>query len=144
MNRLLQVCFCCMVIGWASSLDALSVTKDAPYEFIPGRNVFRLQPPPAPVPTVLPVQPASPKVMPKVIVTGLTDVCGRRQVLAEISEPGRPTIKPVLAEGEEAGLVQVLHIDVGRGVVNVRIHGEASTLALPSPSVSAALPPARR
>jgi hypothetical protein len=141
MNRFFRVCFCCTAIGWASSSDALSLTKDAPYEFIAGRNVFKLQPAPAPV---SPVQPASPKVMPKVIVTGLTDVCGRRQVLAEISQPGRPAIKPVLAEGEEAGLVRVLHIDVVRGLVNVRIHGEASTLTLASSSVPAAPPPVRR
>lgn len=141
MNRLLRVCFCCTAIGWASLSDALSVTKDSPFELIAGRNVFKLQALPASIP---PVQPASPKAMPKVIVTGLTDVCGRRQVLAEISEPGRPTIKPVLAEGEEAGLVQVLHIDVGRGLVNVRIHGEASTLALASGLAPAAPPPVRR
>jgi len=127
-------------MGWAGLSDALSVTKDDPYEFMAGRNVFKLQPLPAPIP---PVQPTTPKVMPKVIVTGMTDVCGRKQVLAEISEPGRPTIKPVLAEGEEAGLVRVLHIDVGRGLVNVRIHGEASTLTLPSASVPAA-PTVRR
>jgi hypothetical protein len=143
MNRLLRACFCCTAIGWASSSDALSVTKDAPYEFIAGRNVFRLQPPPAPVPPAPPVQPAL-KASPKVIVTGVTDVCGRRQVLAEISEPGRPTIKAVLTEGEEAGLVQVLHIDVGRGLVKVRIQGEESKLALHSPSVPDATPPVRR
>lgn len=140
MNRLLRVCFCCTAIGWASSSDALSVTKDVPYQFIAGRNVFKLQVLPAPVPSV---QPAPLKAMPKVIVTGMTDVCGRRQVLAEISEPGLPTIKPVLAEGEEAGPVQVLHIDVRRGLVNVRIHGEASTLPLASASVPAA-PSVRR
>ena len=128
-------------MGWAGLSDALSVTKDAPYECIAGRNVFKLQPLPAPIP---PVQPTSPKAMPKVVVTGITDVCGRRQVLAEISEPGRPAIKPVLAEGEEAGLVRVLHIDVRHGLVNVRIHGEESTLALHSPSVHAAPPPVRR
>jgi len=80
--------------------------------------------------------------MPKVMVTGVTDVCGRKEVLAEISEPGRPTIKPVIEEGEEAGPVRVLHIDIERGLVNVRIHGEMSTLALPSPSTPAPPPPA--
>ena len=90
-------------------MHALTVTKDAPYEFIAGRNVFKLQAPLAPLPPDSPAQPASPKAMPKVVVTGMTDVCGRRQVLAEISEPGRPTIKPVLAEGEEAGLVRAAY-----------------------------------
>lgn len=141
MNRLLRVCFCCTAIGWASSAYALSVTKDAPFEFIAGRNVFNLQPLPPPIPP--PVQPASIKAMPQVIVTGMIDVCGRKRLLAEISEPGRPAIKQVLSEGEEAGPVQVLHIDVRRGLVNVRIHGEESTLALHSPSVPAA-PPAVR
>ena len=127
-------------MGWAGLSDALSVTKDAPYEFIAGRIVFKLQPPLPPVP---PLQPPRLKAVPKVMVTGVTDICGRRQVLAEVSEPGRPAIKPVLSEGEEAGPVQVLHIDVRRGLVNVRIHGEASTLTLPSASVPAA-PPVRR
>jgi hypothetical protein len=143
MNRLLRVCFCAAAIGWASSANVLSVTTDAPYGSIAGRNVFRLRLPPAPIPPVPPVQPAL-KASPKVIVTGVTDVCGRRQVLAEISEPGRPTIKAVLTEGEEAGLVQVIHIDVGRGLVKVRIQGEESKLALHSPSVPAATPPVRR
>ena len=128
-------------MGWAGLSDALSVTKDAPYDFIAGRNVFNLQPLPAPFPLV---QPASPKAIPHMIVTGMIDVCGRKRVLAEISDPGRPAIKLVLAEGEEAGPVQVLHIDVRRGLVNVRIHGEESALALHSPSVSAAPPPIRR
>ena len=141
MNQLSRVCFCCTAIGWASASDALSVTKDAPYEFIAGRNVFKLQPLPVPIP---PVQPTSPKAMPQVIVTGMIDVCGRKRVLSEISEPGSPAIKQVLSEGEEAGPVQVLHIDVRRGLVNVRIHGEESTLALHSPSVPAARPPVRR
>ena len=96
-------------MSWAGLSDALSVTKDAPYEFMAGRNVFNLQPPLPPVP---PLQPPPLKAVPKVMVTGVTDICGRRQVLAEVSEPGRPAIKLVLAEGEEAGPVQVLHIDV--------------------------------
>ena len=128
-------------MGWAAQSDALSVTKDAPYESIAGRNVFKLQPPLPPVP---PLQPPPLKAVPKVMVTGVTDICGRRQVLAEVSEPGRPAIKLVLAEGEEAGPVQVLHIDVRCGLVNVRIQGEESTLALHSLSVPAAPPPIRR
>ena len=139
MNRLLRVCLCYTTIGWALSSYALSGAKNTSYEFIAGRNVFKLQ---LPVPAVSsPVKPASNKPTPKVVVTGLTDVCGRKQALIEISEPGEPTIKPVLAEGEEAGLVQLLHIDVGRSLVNVRIHGQTSTLALSSLSVRTASPP---
>jgi hypothetical protein len=142
MNRLLRVCFVCAAVNWAGSSHVLAVAKDAPYEFIAGRNVFKLHGPLlAPVP---PVQPPPPKAMPKVIVTGLTDVCGRRQVLAEISEPGQPTIEPVLAEGEEAGLVRVIHIDVARSLVSVRINGEESTLVLHSPAVPATPQPIRR
>jgi len=114
MNWLLRVCFWCLALGWALSSDVLAVTKDAPFGFIAGRNVFKLQQPPAPVP---PVQPVVPKTMPKVIVTGLTDVCGRRQVLAEISEPGRPTLMAVLAGGaarrESVTVDEIAHIGAG-------------------------------
>jgi hypothetical protein len=37
--------------------------------------------------------------------------------------------------------VEVIHIDVGRGLVDVRIHGEQSTLALHSPSAPVAPTP---
>lgn len=119
-------------MSWSSV--ALSTTKD--FELISGRNIFKLQPVLAPT---LPVPPALPKVMPKVVITGITDICGRRQVLAEISDPGRPAAKAVLAEGERVGLVEVLHIDVGRGLVDMRIHGEQSTLSLQSPSDTASV-----
>jgi hypothetical protein len=134
MNRLLRACFVCAGVGWIWSSPVLAVAKDAPYESIAGRNVFKLQPPLAPI---SPVPPTLPIARPTVIVTGITDVCGWRQVLAEISEPGRPTIKPVLAEGEEAGPVRITHIDVARDLVSVRINGEESTLVLPSPAVPA-------
>jgi hypothetical protein len=129
MNWLLRACFWCAAICWSSL--GLSATKNASFELIPGRNVFKLQPLRAPV---LPVPPTLPKVLPKVIITGITDVCGWRQVLVEISEPGQTVIRPVLSEGEQAAQVEVLHIDVSRCLVDVRIHGEQSTLALPSPS----------
>jgi len=135
MNRFLRVCVCCAAVGWASSSAALSVMSS--YEFIAGRNVFNLQPVLAPIPLI---HPAPPKAMPKMTITGITDICGRRQVLVEISEPGRPAIKPVMTEGEQVGVVKVLHIDVERGLVNVQVHGEASTLALSSFSAPAASP----
>jgi len=136
MNWSLQTCVWCAATGW--SLVALSATKDASFELIPERNVFKLQPLLAPV---HPVPPPLPKLMPNVVVTGITDVGGRRRVLVEISDPGRPTIRPVLSEGEQAGLVEVLHIDVRRGLVDVRIHGEQSRLTLHSPSVPLAPTP---
>jgi hypothetical protein len=123
-------------MGWSSV--GLSATKDASFQVIPIRNVFQLQPYVTPVP---PVPPPLPKVIPKVVITGKTDVCGRKRALVEITEPGRSLTKPVLSEGEQAGQVEVLHIDVSRGLVDVRIHGEQSTLALHSPSAPVAPTP---
>jgi hypothetical protein len=63
-------------------------------------------------------------------VTGITDVCGRRQVLAEITEASKPAVRPVLAEGESSAGVEVLRIDVEQGRVWARVLGEEMELAL--------------
>jgi hypothetical protein len=65
-------------------------------------------------------------------LTGITDICGHKQVLAEISEPGKPVLRPVLAEGEALGAVEILRIDVPQARVKIRINGEGSVLSLPA------------
>jgi hypothetical protein len=127
-----------MVVA-ASAIHGGAAAAVNPFEVIADRNVFRL------LPFKLPqhiVEEAPPKVLPKVIVTGITDVCGRRQVLAEITEVGKPSVRPILAEGESFAGVEVMRIDVDKNRVWVRILGEESELKLQAERPSMALPPA--
>jgi len=110
-----------------------------PFEVIADRNVFRLLP--FAVPTHI-VQEAPPKVLPKIVVTGITDVCGRRQVLTEITEVGKPSVRPILAEGDAFAGVEVVRIDVDNNCVRVRILGEESDLKLQAERTFVAPPPA--
>ena len=141
MNWPLRICFLCAAMGLASATGGRAMTKDSPYLVIADRNVFKLQPVP---PTVPPAQPTvPPRIAPKVVVTGITDICGKRQVLAEISEAGKPVVKALLTEGNQLGVVEVLQINIGAGTVKFRIQGEESMLALQSaqPSAELARPP---
>ena len=83
-----------------------------PYLAIVPQNVFRLHPETrADVPP--PVRHLPPAVQPPSIrVTGFTDVCGRSQVLLEVTEQGKAVERVVLAQGDcflgiEAELVDV-------------------------------------
>ena len=81
--------------------------------------------------------------MPQIFITGITDVCGRRQTLVEITEAGKLQLKAVLAEGERVGPLEVVQIDVKQGQVKVNICGEESVLMLRAPPLNAA-PSTRR
>jgi predicted RNA-binding protein len=98
-----------------------------PFEVIVDRNVFRFLPFPA-QPRLL--QEVPPKVLPKVVVTGITDVCGRRQVLAEVSEVGKPSVRTILTEGESFAGLEVVRIDLDKNHVEMRILGEVKELKL--------------
>jgi hypothetical protein len=100
-----------------------------PWRLITAQNVFRLQPIEV---KQAPVAEAPRRIAPKVVVTGITDVLGRRLALVEILELGKPLSKPLLAEGDVAGSVQVLQIDLDHNRVRVRIDGEDSDLFLRS------------
>lgn len=128
------------LIGLIGGVSAEAANN--PFAVIVEKNVFRLQP--FPVPTHLVEKtPAPPKNLPKVVITGITDVCGRRQVLAEVTEPGKPTVRPVLAEGESYAGLEILGIDLGRTRVRVSVLGERSELELQAarPAVPASGPP---
>ena len=110
-----------------------------PFEVIAAHNVFRLLP--FEVPRHI-VQEVPPKVLPKIVVTGITDVCGHRQVLAEITEVGKPSVRPVLAEGDVFAGVEVVRIDIDKNCVRVRILGEESELKLQAERPLVVPPPA--
>src|SRR5688572_20276022 len=119
-----------VMAGLAGLMGEVGVgAANNPFAVIVEKNVFRLQP--SPVPThLVDKTPAPPKILPKVVITGITDVCGRRQVLAEVTEPGKPTVRPVLAEGETYAGLEILGIDLGRTRVRVSVLGEESELEL--------------
>jgi hypothetical protein len=121
-----------------STAGVPAAVRENPYLVIAERNVFRLKP--FPVQTHIVEQPP-PKPAPKILVTGITDICGRKQVLAEITEVGQPTVRPVLAEGESFGAIEVLQIDVEQSHVKVRIQGDESELKLQTAQQSPAAPP---
>jgi hypothetical protein len=131
MNWSTRVRFLCLVLAFFQAVNSAALVASSPYYAIADRNVFNLQPPP-PVTAPPPATPA-PKVMPQVVITGITDVCGRRQALVEIAEPAKPLIKAVLAEGERVGPLEVVQIDIKQGQVKVNIGGEESVLRLRAP-----------
>jgi hypothetical protein len=99
-----------------------------PYQPIVERNAFGLKPPPAPVQE----QPAEPPKPPsKVVLTGISNMFAKKRALLEITEPNQPpakgqaaaaakTERPILAEGEKAGDVEVLSIDLDKNIVRIR------------------------
>ena len=136
MNGLLRAWLVCAALGVGSTRNVHALTEASAFSEIALRNVFHLQPIP---PTVaLTQQPETPKVT----ITGITDVCGRRQVLVEISEPGAPMLKSVLTEGERAGPLEVVQIDMKKGQVRANINGEENLLTLRAPQASVPTPPA--
>ena len=119
--------------GWFAAgtvsliLSASAAISTNPYQDIVVGNAFRLRPillepmvvPPPPPPPAIHVQ-----------VTGVTDAIGRKVALVEISRPGKTPLKPVMAEGDTVDTVELLHIDVRRTLVKMRIQGVETNLTL--------------
>jgi hypothetical protein len=137
MHRLTQLRCLWLVLVFGQAVNGVAAVASYPYDAIVDHNVFHLQPPPPPI--APPSAATTPKVLPQVFVTGMTDVCGSKQALVEITQPGKAPIKPVLMEGERVGPVEVVLIDIKQGQVKVKICGEESVLMLRAPpsSVSA-------
>ncbi len=106
--------------------NASARVADNPYEAISNRNSFKLrtmvQTPPQ---TVSPARPPA-----DVRLTGVTNLGGKKRALLEIQEPGQPTRKPILTEGEVCDAVELLTIDIDRSAVTMRINGAESSLTL--------------
>jgi len=103
-----------------------AAAQDDTYGTIARRNAFHLGAPK--VQTAAPPRLESPR--PKVLLTGVTDIGGKKRALVEILEAGKPARKAVVAEGDTVNTVQVLHIDVLRAQVKVRIAEVESSLSL--------------
>jgi hypothetical protein len=114
------------MVSIALASPVLWATEDAnPYGTIVDRNPFGLKPPPPPPPP--PETTAPPVPMAKVTLTGLISMFGEPRALFEIVEDpakgGGTPKKPILREGERAGIVEVLAIDVLKNSVRIRNSG---------------------
>lgn len=98
------------------------------YESIPTRNMFGLKPIEQPQVT------NAPRVLPKLVLTGITTILGNKRVLLkEVPTAGSPgsTNKEeslILTEGQREGPVEVLAIDEKAGSVRVNNSGDEMTL----------------
>jgi hypothetical protein len=107
---------------WGSIAKAI----DSPYAGISDRNVFRLS-----APTVAPViQPTKLISPPKITLTGITTILGRRVVFLTVAsvKPGEMAESFMFAEGQTVGDIEVKNIDEKAGVVSVINHGESQLL----------------
>lgn len=90
------------------------------FESILETNPFRLRPVPPPQPEAPPpAPPAAP--LATVELTGVTSILGSHRALFEITPgPGKPTVRPILKEGERVESVELVSIDITRGEVTIR------------------------
>jgi len=123
--------------------------KPNPYDLIVERNLFGLKPPPPPDANPPPGPPAAPPA--QVEVTGITSILTSKRALLEIIPgPGKPMIKPILAEGERVESVEVVSIDVEKNEVTIRNGGVVTNLTFkviksppsaPAPTLAGIVPP---
>ncbi len=112
------------------------------YEMIVERNPFGLKPPPPPPdPSELNKPPPTPPAT--VELTGITSILSSKRALFEIIPgPGKPMIKPILAEGERIESVEVVSINVDKNEVTVKNGGLITNLTFkvaksgPTPAVA--------
>jgi hypothetical protein len=114
-------------ISLASTASAVVVDgRNSPYQTIMDRNAFRLSPakPVVAEPVVKPIS------FPKITLTGITTILGRKMVFLTIAanKPGEMPRSLVFTEGQAAYEVEVKSIDVNGGVVSLVNHGESQTL----------------
>jgi hypothetical protein len=120
--------------------QVLADAKPNPYLAIIERNPFGLKdpPPPTPPPQEKPAVPPA-----KVILTGITSLFGpaSKRCFLEITEqePGKPgTVnRPILREGEQAGSVEVVSIDLEKNLVHIRNSGQELDLKFEDPTKTA-------
>jgi hypothetical protein len=129
MTRFRTALICGAVFGLC--LEAGTVPADNPYKGIVERNLFGLKDPPPP-PDPAEVNKPQPS---KIILTGITDILGRKQALMKIpAAPAKPGETPkgeqsfILTVGQREGDIEVLEIDPVAGMVKVRNAGVVEEL----------------
>ena len=106
--------------------DETPVTNDTPYRVIITRNAFDIKPP-EPPPVIAPPAPPPPPPS-NVLITGMIDVAGTKQVFFAVNRPGKPTEYLTLEEGATDNEITVLSIDSKTESVKIRNGGNESTL----------------
>jgi hypothetical protein len=130
--------------------DAVADASGNKYEMIVERNPFGLKPPPPPPdPGELNKPPPAPPAT--VELTGITSILSSKRALFEIVPgPGKPMIKPILAEGERIESIEVVSINVDKNQVTVKNGGVVTNLTFKvakasgpagAPAVPGVIPP---
>lgn len=148
MNRIKRAA---VTLGATTLLAGTCVTlwadaKVNPYEPIVERNPFGLKPPPPPPNPEDNVPKAPPVPLATVDLTGITSILGPPRALLEIVPgPGKPMIKPVLAEGERVESIEVVSINIQKNEVTIKNGGTVTNLtfkvAKATPAAAAPPPP---
>jgi hypothetical protein len=113
-------------IGLVSRAGFASGQSQNPYQAIAARNCFGLLPEMAVEPLPKPAE-TTPPLLPRLVLTGLTDMNGRAQVLFDLEGAA---VRPGVLEkdGAIAG-VRIVDIDVRRACVKVAFGGSEMELA---------------
>jgi hypothetical protein len=107
----------------------ISIPSGNPYQGITDRNIFGLKPPPA-APNPEDAMRVPP---PKIKLTGITTILGKKQALLMVEVPAKPPQAAreesfIMTEGQREGEIEVLNIDVKAGTVKVDNRGTPQTL----------------
>jgi len=133
----LAAAFCLLLAGISEASFA-----GGPYAMISERNAFGLRPP-KPVSVTPPAGPA-----PKVHLTGITTIFRDKRALFKVEFPAKPREKAkvesyILTEGQKAGPIEVLAIDVKKAQVKVNNSGTVTNLTFDKIGPMPAPPPRR-
>ena len=131
-----------LLAGTCASLWADA--KVNPYEPIAERNPFGLKPPPPPPNPEDNAPKPPPAVLATVDLTGIVSILGPPRALLEIVPgPGKPMLKPVLAEGERVESIEVVSINIQKNEVTIKNGGTLTNLTfkVASKSGGPATPP---
>ena len=114
----------------ALCLTTSGMATENEYTRIATRNVFGLRPTPE-----APVATHQPTTLPRIILTGITDILGEKCVLLKLQKPTQPPEVAreeslMVSEGKRQGDLEVLHIDLQKGEVQVLISGMELTLTM--------------
>ena len=131
-----------LVAGMGISEAVAADLAANPYQTIPERNLFHLNPPPPPAPA-----PETKVPTPKIFLTGISTLGGRKAALLKTAPQGKPGEPPkersyMLGEGERQDDLEVVAIDAPGGIVNVRYNGDAISVNFKDNAVASTTPAA--
>ena len=113
-----------LLVG-SPALGVKALALKTPYDAIAKRNLFHLQPA-----VVAEAPPPKPTPLPKITLTGITTILGRRVAFITINgvKAGDAPQSVMVTEGEVVNGVEVKNIDEQAGIVNVVNGGESQIL----------------